>query len=516
VITDMDLWTCIRRDVLVGGLSKREACQKYQLNFRTIQKILAHEEPPGYRRQTVRAKPKIGPFLPIIHEILEADKQVHAKQRHTGQRIFDRLCTEYGYTGKITVVRDAIRRWKQATAEVFLPLAHPPGEAQFDFGEAKAIYRGREIKVMFCVMSLPQSDAFFCQAFPRECTETFQAGHVRAFEFFGGVPKRISYDNSKIAVAKIVARRGETPTREFLRLESHYLYEHHFCLVRRPNEKGHTEGLVKFARSNFMVPMPRFDDFEQFNQKLAEDCRRDLTRQIRGKTGSKAERLEEERHALLPLPESRFEARRVRNAKANSLSLVRFDRNDYSVPTEHAHRSVTVVGSLDRVRIVATGSGKAGHVIAQHVRDWDAENVYYDPLHYLGLLERKPNGLDFGKPFEQWDLPAGFKILRRRLEAELGGEGRREFIKILLLLKSHPPQELGSAIQRALEINALTVDVIRILLQEGRESPAKLFRLDDRPHLQDHHIPEPQISQYSDLVRASEETTTNHQQEKPS
>ncbi|MEO2049081.1 MAG: IS21 family transposase, partial [Pirellulales bacterium] len=184
----------------------------------------------------------------------------------------------------MSVVRDAIRRRNQATAEVFMPLSHPPGESQFDFGEARAIYRGREIKVMFCVMSLPYSDAFFCQAFPRECTETFQKGHVRAFEFFGGVPNRISYDNPKIAVAKIVGRRGEKPTREFLRLQSHYLYAHHFCLVRRPNEKGHTEGLVKFSRSNFMVPIPSFDDFEQFNEKLAKDCRNDLERKLRGKT----------------------------------------------------------------------------------------------------------------------------------------------------------------------------------------------------------------------------------------
>jgi len=499
VITDMDKWTRIRRDVLVGGMSRRDACKKYNLNFRTIQKILEHQEPPGYRQKGERDKPKIGPFIPIIHEILEADKQSHSKQRHTGERIFQRLCKEYGYTGKITVVRDEIRRWKQTTAEVFMPLSHPPGEAQFDFGEARAVYRGREIKVMFCVMSLPYSDAFLCQAFPRECTETFQEGHVRAFEFFGGVPSRISYDNSKIAVAKIVGRRGEKPTHEFLRLQSHYLYSHHFCLVRRPNEKGHTEGLVKFARSNFMVPVPRFDDFEQFNQKLVEDCRNDLVRNLRGKTGTKSERLEEDRLAMLPIPGNRFEARRVKNANTNSLSLVRFDRNDYSVPTQYAHRVVTAIGSLDRVRIVADS-----HVIAEHVRDWESENVHYDPVHYLALLERKPNGLDFGKPFERWDLPKGFEILRRRLESESGGEGRREFIKILRLLESHPPHELGKVINRALEIGAMTVDVIRILLQEGRESPAKIFRLDDRPHLQDHNIPEPHICQYSDLIQHQE------------
>ena len=499
MIKDMNIWTRIRRDILVEEMSRREACRKYNLNFRTIQKILKHPEPPERPKEYARAKPKIGPFISVIHEILEADKKVHPKQRHTGQRIFDRLRDEHGYTGGITVVRDEIRRWKQQSAEVFMPLAHPPGEAQFDFGEAKAVYRGREIKVMFCVMSLPYSDAFFCQAFPRECTETFQEGHVQAFNFFGGVPHRISYDNSKIAVATIVGRRGEKPTREFLRLQSHHLYEHHFCLVRRPNEKGHTEGLVKFARRNFMVPVPRFDDFEQFNQKLAEDCRNDLNRQLRGQDGTKAELLEEDRKAMLPIPDNRFEARRVRGGKVNTLSLVRFDRNDYSVPTQYAHREVILVGSLDRVKIVADS-----HVIAEHVRDWESENVHYDPVHYLALLERKPNSLDFGKPFEAWNLPEVFTVLRRRLESEGGSDGRREFIKILRLLEKHKLRELADAVDRALEIGAMTVDVIRILLQEGRESPAKLFRLDGRPHLQDHRIPEPRISPYGDLIRHQE------------
>lgn len=496
MITDMDKWTRVRRDVLANDMSRREACKKYNLNFRTIQKIVDHQEPPGYRRKVARDKPTIGPFIPIIHEILEADKKKHRKQRHTGKRIFERLRDEHEYTGGITAVRDEIRRYRQQTAEVFMPLAHPPGEAQFDFGEAKAVYRGREIKVMFCVMSLPYSDAFFCQAFPRECTETFQEGHVRAFEFFDGVPRRISYDNSKIAVARIVGGRGKTPTREFLRLQSHYLYDHHFCLVRRPNEKGHTEGLVGFARRNFMVPIPEFDDFEEFNRKLAEDCRKDLERKLRGKTGTKSELLGEDRRAMLRIPDSRFEARRVKNAKANSLSLIRFDRNDYSVPTKYAHRELILVGSLDRVRIVADS-----HVIAEHVRDWESENVHYDPVHYLALLERKPNSLDFGRPFEQWKLPEVFGVLRRRLESEGGSDGRREFIKILRLLEKHKLRELADAVDRALKIGALTVDVIRILLQEGRESPAKIFRLDGRPQLQDHNIPEPHIRKYNDLIQ---------------
>ena len=172
MITDMHLWTEVRRAVLAGGMSRREAAEKFKLNFRTIQKILAHEEPPGYRRTETREKPTIGPFIPIIHAILEADKKSHRKQRHTGRKLFERLRDEHGYTGGITVVRDEIRRYKQRSAEVFMPLSHPPGCAQFDFGQARAVYRGRPIKVMFCVMSLPHSDAIFCQAFPRESATT--------------------------------------------------------------------------------------------------------------------------------------------------------------------------------------------------------------------------------------------------------------------------------------------------------------------------------------------------------
>ena len=257
-----------------------------------------------------------------------------------------------------------------------------------------------------------------------------------------------------------------------------------------------------------MVPVPEFDDFEEFNRKLADDCRKDLQRQLRGKACTKAELLEEDRQAMQPLPSQRFEARRIENRKVNTLSLVRFDRNDYSVPTEHAHREVMVAGSIDRVRIVVDT-----RVVAEHVRDWESENVYYNPVHYLRLLQKKPNSLDFGRPFEQWKLPNGFVVLRRRLESESGSEGRREFIKILRLLEKHSVRELGTAIDRALQIGAMTVDVVRILLQEGRESPAKLFRLDNRPHLQDHQIPKPNLSKYGYLLQQHGQTYRTEQQE---
>ena len=130
--------------------------------------------------------------------MLEADKKAPRKQRHTARRIFERLRDEHGYEGGLTVVKAAVAAWRLRSAEVFVPLSHPPGEAQVDFGQAEVTLDGRPATVALFVMTLPYSDATFVCAFPRECTEAFLEGHVRAFAFLGGVPRRISYDNSKI------------------------------------------------------------------------------------------------------------------------------------------------------------------------------------------------------------------------------------------------------------------------------------------------------------------------------
>src|SRR6476661_6735998 len=308
----MENWAEIRRRVLVDGLSKRAACREYQVHWDTLTKILEHAEPPGYRRTAPRPRPKLDPLLPVIHEFLEADKKAPRKQRHTARRIFERLRDEHGYQGGLTVVKQAVAAHRLRSAEVFVPLAPPPGEAQVDFGQAEVVLDGRATTVALFVMTLPYSDAIFVCAFPRECTEAFLEGHVRAFAFLGGVPRRISYDNSRIAIAQIAGSRDRKVTDAFLRLKSHHLFEDHFCLVRRPNEKGHVETLIGFARRRFLVPVPVVHGgIEALNADLERRCRDDLTRRLWGKSSPKAERLEEERLALLPLPSEAFVAARV-------------------------------------------------------------------------------------------------------------------------------------------------------------------------------------------------------------
>jgi transposase len=493
VYTDMENWAEIRRRVLADGLSGRAACREYKLHWKTLKKILGHPEPPGYRRTKPKRPSVLDPLLPVVHQILEDDRKAPKKQRHTAKRIFDRLRAEHGYQGGLTTVKDAVRAWRLRTAEVFVPLAHPPGEAQADFGQAEITLDGRAATVALFVMTLPYSDAIFVAAFPRECTEAFLEGHVRAFEFFGGVPRRISYDNSKIAVARITGTRDRKLTDEFLRLKSHHLFREHFCLVRRPNEKGHVETLVGFARRNFLVPVPAaHGGLEPLNARLRADCLEDLSRKLRGKPATKAALLAEERAAMLPLPAEAFLAARVEQPTADSLSLVRFDTNDDSVPTAYAHHKLTVVGTVDAVRIVA-----GDRVVAEHRRCRDRERVTDDPVHYLALLERKPGALDFAAPLEGRELPVCFGALRRRLAAEFGGPGTRRFIKVLRLLERASPRELTRAVERALELGVADADAVRLILEHRGEEAVDLFGLDGRPRLSRVAVPAPDLSAYA-------------------
>lgn len=497
---DMEFWTEVRRRVLTGELSKRAACREYELTWGVLEKMLVHDEPPGYRKNAPRGRPTMAPFLPIVTQILADDQKAPKKQRHTALRIFERLRDEHAYPGCYSSIKELVRDWKQSHQEVFLPLSHPPGEAQVDFGEATIVLNGVETKVALFVMTLPYSGAIFMQAFPRECTETFLEGHRRAFEYFGGVPRRISYDNSAIAVIEVLGGRERKLTKEFLRLQSCYLFKEHFCLVRRANEKGNVERLLGCARRQFLVPIPRVDSLESLNQSLVERCRADLQHQTRGRPTCKHGLLIEDQAAFLPLPKQPFEARRVVPGTANSESLVRFDNNDYSVPSRCAHRKLTVVATVDEVRLV-----HEDRLVAQHVRCWQKEQYLYNPIHYLALLEHKPGGFDFAKPLEHWELPACLELLRRRLESNDPRHGTRHYIRVLRLLEKFTLEQLRQAVEYALDIDVIDVDSIRVILEHRSDQPVKLFPLDGRPHLAHVKVETTNVAAYQALL---EEVTT--------
>jgi hypothetical protein len=197
---------------------------------------------------------------------------------------------------------------------------------------------------------------------------------------------------------------------------------------------------------------------------------------------------------MLALPSEPFEYRRMAQAGVNSLSLVRFDRNDYSVPTSFAHHDVVVWGGIDEVRVVSDVD-----VVATHPRCWDKEQVLFDPRHYLALLERKPGALDHARPLEGWDLPECFGLLRRRLEADLATAGTREYIKVLRLAERATVAALADAVNEALRIGATSADAVGLILYHRAERPVGLFSLDGHPHLKSVTVERPDLGGYDGL-----------------
>ena len=219
----MELYAEVRRSVYVEGWSARAAARRFGLARETVRKMRRYRLPPGYRRQQPIRCPKLDGFTGVIDQLLRDDRPRPKKQRHTAKRIWERLRAEHAFTGGDTIVKAYVREQTLGGQEMFVPLAHPPGDAQADFGEALVVIAGIEQKAHYLVVDLPHSDAAFVKAFPAETTEAFCDGHNAAFNYFGGVPRRIVYDNTKLAVARILGDGTRKRTQAFSELQSHYL-----------------------------------------------------------------------------------------------------------------------------------------------------------------------------------------------------------------------------------------------------------------------------------------------------
>ena len=482
----VELYGRVRHACHVEGLSVREAARRFGLHRNTVRKMLAFSVPPGYRRRGPPARPRLGPFTAVIDRILEEDRSAPAKQRHTAKRIHDRLRAEHGFAGSYTTVKDYVRQRRVAVREVFVPLVHPPGHAQADFGEAVAVIGGVERKIHFFCLDLPHSDACFVKAYPAERLEAFCDGHNAAFAFFGGVPQSILYDNTKLVVARIRDDGTRERTRGFAELRSHYLFLDRFGRPGKGNDKGKVEGLVGYARRNFLVPVPDVADFATLNAHLERRCLDRLEHRVRGHTESIGERLERDLAALQTRPGAPYEACDRKAGRVSALSLVRYDRNDYSVPTAYGHRAVLVRGYVEEV-LIACGA----EIIARHPRSYAREDFIFDPLHYLALLERKVGALDQAAPLQGWELPEAFATLRRLLETRMGVLGKREYVQVLRLLEMFRSEEVEAGVAEALRLGAIGFDAVKHLV---------LCRLERRP-------PRLDLEVYPYLPRARVATT---------
>lgn len=459
-------------------MSERAASRYFGISRDSVKKIMSFSVPPGYRRTAPIKRPKLDGFTEIIDAWLAEDQGRNRKQRHTAKRVLERLREEHRFTGGYTIIKDYMREHERRGREMFVPLAHQPGHAQADFGEAMVVIGGVEQKAHFFAFDLPHSDACYIRAYPAATSEAWVDGHVHAFAFFGRVPVSVLYDNDKCLVACILPDGTRKRTRLFSGFLSHYLIRDRYGRPGKGNDKGGVEGLVGYARRNFMVPVPRFPSWEAFNSWLEEQCRKRQADILRGHDETIDQRLVRDLDAMAELPAASFDACDQATGRVSSQALVRYKTNDYSVPVAYGHREVWIRGYVDRVVV-----GCGGEIIACHPRSYEREEMVFDPVHYLSLLEKKINALDQAPPLANWQLPEAFHTLRRLLEARMIKAGRREYVQILRLLESFDLDDLHVAVKNALRMGTIGFDAVKhLVLCQVEKRPPRLD-LDVYPYL---------------------------------
>lgn len=492
----VEMYQRVRRACLVDGMSIRQAVKVFGIHRKTVQKMLSFSIPPGYQRSKPIHCPKLGGYTAFIDAIMADDKLRPKKQHHTAKRIFERLRDEHGFSGGYTIVKDYVRNKNLYTQEMFVPLAHPPGHAQADFGEAIVVINGLEQKAHFFAFDLPYSDASFVKAYPAETTESFCDGHNAAFAFFGAVPQSILYDNTKIAVARILGDGKRVRSLTFAELQSHYLFDDRFGRPGKGNDKGKVEGLVGYARRNFMVPIPNFSSYDALNAYLEECCRKRQAEKLRGHNETIAQRLQRDLDVFLPLPAAPYDACVKHPARVNSLSLVRYKTNDYSVPVRYGYRKVLVKAYVNKVEIYS-----GTEHIATHVRSYERCDFIFNPLHYLELLEKKVKAFDQAAPLAEWKLPECFSDIRRLLEGRMGTSGKREFVQVLRLLENFSLEYVEMAVKKSMQLGAIGFDAVKHLLLCMIERKPPRLNLEIYPYLPKAHVKMTSASDYSTLLK---------------
>jgi Transposase and inactivated derivatives len=443
----------IRKMYFMEDLSIREISRRTGIHRDTISKYISLDEPkpPKYKLTTEHRHPVLGPYIPMIQQIMEGDKNRHRKQRHTGAKIFEILKGE-GFPGGYNTISDYLRKEYRKHKEAFLPLEFELGAyAEVDWTEAYFFLKGKETKAHIFVMKLRGSGGFYVKAYPFEKQEAFFDGHIKCFEFMNGVPYKMAYDNLKTAVKKVLQGSNREEQEQFIALRTHYLYDSTFCMPAKGNQKGGVENAGKEAVRRFFVPYPDVDSFDELNQYLHNECTRML---------EKNQKWEAEKAALRPLPAVRFDGARYKEAKVNRYSMIQFETNRYSVPTSYVGEKVTVKASAEEINIISKGT-----TIAEHPRVYGRNQDHITLDHYLELLLQKSRALVNTKVYRHQTLPPVYEQYRRCLSAR-NPRGNREFVKILMLHRDYPTAQVAEAIEIAMAFNVYGYDgVLNILGQ---------------------------------------------------
>ena len=502
----MKLYEQIRRAHEREGLSVRELGRRFGVHRRDVRQALASAVPPQ-RKAPVRAATVLDAWKPTIDGWLAADRAVPRKQRHTARRVWQRLVAEHGVlVGESTVrryVAEVRRRMDVPLVEVMVPQQHRLGdEAEVDFGTATVYLAGVLIDVSMFVMRLSASGRGFVRAYLNEAQEVFLDGHVRAFEHFGGVPRRIRYDNLKAAVERVLTGRDRVESDRFIALRSHYGFDSFFCQpgIKGSHEKGGVEGEVGRFRRRHLVPVPRVASMTELNVLLAAGCASDDRRHIAQRCITVAEHFALEADTLIALRGEAFDVSAIASHRVDRKSRVSVRGTMYSVPARLVGRRVDVRVGAETVEVY-----DGPMVVARHARARKGDEVLALD-HYLEVLAIKTGafagasalgraraGGVFGPAHEQLWSEA-----RRRLGDR---DGTRALIEVLLLHRSIDNDALIAGIGRAMSAGSIDPAVILIEARRCAE-PMIAVVVPIGEGLNRFDRPAPTIAHYDDLLEA--------------
>lgn len=380
-------------------MSQRGIAKKLNISRKTVKKYCEGKSVPWERKAgsgTVK-----GVITPEVEEFIRAclgeDAKEHLKkQQHTARRIYERLVEERGFTGGESTVRRIVAEMRGNNPCAYVPLEFSPGEAfQVDWGTFHVYIRGKREPLQLWCMRECYSGDIYCRVFYRQNQESFLEGLQEGILHYGGAPKKIIFDNARIAVSEGFGVHAKA-TERYAALAAHYVFKPEFCNVAEGHEKGLVEGLVGFARRNFLVPIPRVNSIDELNSKLEEKSIKYRSHRMENRCESVGERFAKTRAALRPLPPYRFETAVKREARVDELSLVRFEKNRYSVPFRLAGKDITLKAYGNRIEVVS-----GTETVAEHTRRYGQGKTEYDLRHYMELIARRPRSAVDAAPVRQ-------------------------------------------------------------------------------------------------------------------
>jgi transposase len=503
---EMSQYELIKTAHRVYGKSIHEIAKEFGHSRNTIRKAL-REVRPEYQRKKTPVSPVMDPYRDIMLIWLKSDASAPRNQRHTARRIYCRLVEEYGFVGAESTVRRYVRHLKieegSYKKEAFIPLEPDIGqEAEVDWGRAVVIMGGERRTVeLFCMRS-KYSGRDFVRAYPHARQEMFFDGHIHGFHYFGGVFPKLIYDNLTSAVLRVLRGKKRIEQQNFIAFRSYYTFESVFCNLNSGHEKGGVEGLVGYARRNYLVPVPRVTSFAELNEHLLRCCLAHGQHRISGKPAPIDELFRAEQPLLLPLPEPDYPVKQVFSTDVDHYSTIKADGNNrYSVPTYYCGLKVNVELGIDRVLIYYNRDK-----IAEHERVFGKNKWQLEPFHYLELLARKPMAFESARPIRQWRplWPASYERLLALLRRKNGqSRGTKLFIRVLLLLKRYPEEMVHRAIDIALQMGFSDAASLELLIERWQQPAKRIAPLEvgDVPKLATYQVELPDLDGYGALLK---------------